>query len=60
MESEDVPVPVIKKPRGDNIKLPEKYDLLLQFLYQIDNALNMLQIRAQSATFSNIKQMVEA
>lgn len=29
MESEDVQeIPVLKKPRGENIKLPEKYDIL--------------------------------
>jgi hypothetical protein len=32
MESEEVhEIQVIKKPKGENIKLPEKYELLIQF-----------------------------
>ena len=60
MESEEVhEIQVIKKPKGENIKLPEKYELLLKFVHEIDQAINMLQIRSNSSTFSNIKQMIE-
>ena len=60
MESEEVQeIQVLKRPTGDNIKLPEKYDLLLQFVHQIDQAWNMLQIRQHTPTFTNIKTMVE-
>ncbi|XP_031407603.1 CDT1-like protein a, chloroplastic [Punica granatum] len=49
----------VKKPKGSDNKLPEKYEMLNRFFCNLDDSVKLLRLRASAPTFAVLSKQIE-